>query len=83
MKRTVFILTFILLAQMTHAQKNNDPYSDLWKKVAQLEQEQLTKSALEVVSTIAAKAKKEQNTGETIKALLYSCLLYTSPSPRD
>ncbi|ALM09240.1 alpha-2-macroglobulin [Sediminicola sp. YIK13] len=58
---------------MGHGQINgNTSYDSLWKEVSQLEEKSLTKSALEVVKTISKKAKKEQNSPQTIKALLYS-----------
>ncbi len=57
---------------MTEAQQNNDSYEQLWKQVQKLDNEALTKSALKVVESISAKAKKEKNSPQIIKALLYS-----------
>jgi len=57
---------------MSEAQQNNDSYEPLWKEVQKLENEALTKSALKVVETISAKAKKEKNTPQIVKALLHS-----------
>jgi len=57
---------------MSEAQQNNDSYTALWKEVQKLESEALTKSALKVVETISAKAKKEKNSPQIVKALLYS-----------
>src|SRR5690606_17964624 len=59
--------------QMAHSQQTDDSYEILWKKVEKLEGEALTKSALEVVRTISEKAKKENNSAQIVK-----CLLYTS-----
>jgi len=57
---------------MTEAQQKNNSYETLWKQVQKLENEALTKSALKVVETISAKAKKEKNSPQIVKALLYS-----------
>ncbi len=56
---------------MAQSQKNNDSYDTLWNKIEKLEQDRLTKSALEVVTVISEKAKKEKNTTQSVKALLY------------
>jgi len=72
MKNFAIIFTILLFSQMTQSQENNDSYKLLWKKVAQLEQEALTKSALEVVTSISKKAKKENNAAEIVKTLLYT-----------
>jgi len=57
---------------MTNAQQKNDSYETLWKQVQKLENEALTKTASKVVETISAKAKKEKNSPQIVKALLYS-----------
>lgn len=73
MKHLAFLLPLLLFSQFGHAQiKGNTSYDSLWKEVSQLEEKTLTKSAMEVVQTISKKAKKEQNSPQTIKALLYS-----------
>ncbi len=73
MKHLAFLLPFLLCIQVGHGQINrNTSYDSLWKEVSQLEEKSLTKSALELVKTISKKAKKEQNSPQTIKALLYS-----------
>ncbi|WP_291871026.1 MG2 domain-containing protein, partial [Maribacter sp.] len=72
MKNTITILTLIFFAQMTQAQKPDDSFEVLWKKVEQLEKEALTKSALDVVTSISKKASKENNTSQKLKALLYA-----------
>ncbi|WP_298502028.1 MG2 domain-containing protein [uncultured Maribacter sp.] len=72
MKNTIAILTIILFAQMTQAQKQSHSFEVLWEKVEQLEKEELTKSALNVVATISKKAGKENNTSQKLKALLYT-----------
>ncbi|MEA1785913.1 MG2 domain-containing protein [Arenibacter sp. GZD96] len=72
MKHIYLALTVILFSQMMNAQSPNDSYEALWKKVQQLENEALTKSALTVVETIGEKAKKENNSAQIVKALLYT-----------
>lgn len=57
---------------MALAQQQNDSFEVLWKQVEQLEQEALTQSARQVVETIRAKAEKEKNSAQIVKALLYS-----------
>ncbi|PIF00917.1 MAG: alpha-2-macroglobulin [Maribacter sp.] len=56
---------------MSHSQKSDESYEVLWKKVTQFEKEALTKSALGIVEGISRKAKRENNTTQTIKSLLY------------
>nr|WP_244526871.1 MG2 domain-containing protein [Pseudozobellia thermophila] len=56
---------------MLQAQDNGDPYQSLWKKVQELEREDLTKSALELVEGISKKATKEKNAQQAVKALLF------------
>src|SRR5690606_24231099 len=70
--RTYLILTTVIILNihLSPAQDNN--YPDLWKKVENLENEGLTKSALEVVETIQKKASKEKNVNQKIKSLLYA-----------
>ena len=72
MKHTLTILTIILCSQMGRAQEGKDDYDILWKEVQHFEQEALPKSALEVVGTISNKAKKEHNSAQIIKSLLYT-----------
>ncbi len=69
MQRTLFILMLILFSNFSGAQSNN--YDDSWKKVEQLEKEGLTKSALEIVETIASKASKDKNDPQLIKTTLF------------
>ena len=57
---------------MAQAQQDQDPYDALWKQVEKLENEALTKSALALVTTISEKAKKEKNSAQIVKALLYT-----------
>lgn len=52
------------------AQENNS-FDTLWETVEKHERSSMTKSALETVQAIAAKAKKEGNSPQNVKALLY------------
>ena len=69
MKYFITVLMIILFANFSNAQSND--YSSLWKKVEKLETEGLPKSALDIVQQITDQAKKENNTPQIIKALLY------------
>ncbi|QWX82961.1 alpha-2-macroglobulin [Cellulophaga sp. HaHaR_3_176] len=72
MKKATLVLSLILFSQFMNAQDDKEVYSDLWAQVQKLENESLTKSALKIVSSIADKAKKENNSPQIVKALLYS-----------
>ncbi|RKE90975.1 alpha-2-macroglobulin family protein [Ichthyenterobacterium magnum] len=69
MKNILSILMIILFANLSQAQNSN--YTKLWKSVEQLEQEGLPKSALKIVEQISLQAKKDSNTPQHIKSLLY------------
>lgn len=62
----------ILTVTMGHSQSSNDSYDVLWKKVGQLENDDLTTSALKQVQAISEKAKKEKNAEQMVKTLLYT-----------
>ncbi len=72
MKALTVFLTLFLFSYMTQAQDQNNSYSELWKQVEKLENEALTKSALKVVETVFVEAKKEDNSPQIVKALLYT-----------
>lgn len=72
MAKASVLLVLILFSQMAQSQNSKDPYSDLWGKVQQLQNEALTKSALKMVSIISEKAKKEKNSEQVVKTLLYT-----------
>lgn len=61
----------ILFSQIIHSQSSNE-YDILWRKVENFELNDLSKSALELVNSISKKAKKEKNSPQTVKALLYA-----------
>ncbi|WP_426429483.1 alpha-2-macroglobulin family protein [Winogradskyella sp. HB-48] len=68
MKNYISILMLICFATFSQAQNSFD---DQWKKVIQLENEGLTKSAAELVDTIYKDAKASKNKQQQIKALLH------------
>jgi uncharacterized protein YfaS (alpha-2-macroglobulin family) len=72
MKKATITLFIILFAQLLPAQGITGSYDQLWENVFQLEMEALTQSALKAVQTIQAKAQKEGNTQQEIKALLFT-----------
>ncbi|MGB5556161.1 MAG: hypothetical protein WBM83_16010, partial [Flavobacteriaceae bacterium] len=71
MKQLAIILSIVLFSTMANAQQNNESYETLWKQVEKLDGDALTKSALKMVESISAKAKKEKNSPQIVKALLY------------
>ncbi|HMB64925.1 MAG TPA: MG2 domain-containing protein, partial [Eudoraea sp.] len=72
MKYITTIILFLLIGHSSLCQQRNDPYISLWKEVLQLESELLTKSALNKVRSISEKAKREENSAQVVKALLYT-----------
>ncbi|MFT6993955.1 MAG: hypothetical protein ACJA1P_000683 [Maribacter sp.] len=72
MKQLVILITILLFSQMVQSQKNNEPFEVLWQQVEKLEGDALTKSALKIVSSISEKAKKEKNSPQIMKALLFA-----------
>ncbi|MDV7185785.1 MG2 domain-containing protein [Lutibacter sp. TH_r2] len=69
-KIAITLMSIFLFSNFSNAQKF-DNYSELWKEVQQFEVKSLPKSALEVVETIYKKAKKEENSAQIVKTLLY------------
>jgi len=72
MKQIISIFTILLFAQMARTQQQKDAYKPLWQQVEKLENDDLTKSALKLVTRISDTAKKEKNTAQIVKALLYT-----------
>jgi len=72
MKKITILITILVLGHIAQAQQNNGTYDALWKQVQELERENLTTSALKVVNTISEKAKKETNSPQIVKSLLYA-----------
>lgn len=71
MKKHLFIaLLFILSISMT-AQQSNNKYENEWKKVEDIEKQNLPQSASHTVDEILQKALADKNTTQVIKALIY------------
>jgi TonB-dependent SusC/RagA subfamily outer membrane receptor len=71
MKKIIIPILIILFSSLTNAQNNTQNFKELWNEVQKFELDNLPKSALKVVETIYAKAKKDNNTSQIIKSLLY------------
>ncbi len=72
MKTVSTILIILLFSLTAHSQQKDDSYTALWKEVQKQEKDALTKSALKVVRSISEKARKEKNSPQIVKALLYT-----------
>tara|TARA_R110002012_G_scaffold318227_1_gene536103 strand:+ start:36804 stop:42890 length:6087 start_codon:yes stop_codon:yes gene_type:complete len=72
MKKASLLIAILICSQLVTSQENSDAYAALWKKVAQFDTENLPKSALKVVGVISEKARKEKNTPQLVKSLIYS-----------
>ncbi len=59
----------VLFSQLSNAQRK--PYAILWKEVEAMEIKGLPKSALKIVEQIETKAKKDNNTPQQIKVMLF------------
>jgi len=70
-KITLSILILCLFSVNINSQDNEIEYGKLWKQVEKFELDNLPKSALVIVDAIFEKAKKEDNTSQTAKALIY------------
>lgn len=69
MKHYILLLMILLFSNIPEAQSND--YSKLWKEVEQFEINGRPKSALEIVETIAKKAKKDKNDAQFVKSMLF------------
>lgn len=67
-KLTPILLMICLFSTAINAQEN---YKGLWNKVLKFENDNLPKSALEVVNEIYNKAQKDKNSPQIIKTLFY------------
>ena len=67
MKQSLILIS-LLLTTLVFGQNQ---YDSLWKEVQKLEGEGLTQSALKEVTKIESLARKEKNTPQQIKTLLY------------
>ncbi len=68
MKKIIILSVFTLFSSLLSAQ---NPYKNMWQKVMEFEQKGLPKSALKEVEKIYQLAKKENNTGQLIKSILF------------
>ena len=68
LKSIAFVVVITLTTPIIMAQTN---YEAQWKSVSKLENEGKTKEAQKAVESIVANARKEHNTPQTVKALLY------------
>ncbi|MEO8569414.1 MAG: alpha-2-macroglobulin, partial [Ginsengibacter sp.] len=73
--RILFVVIAIFCFSSLHAQKAKNDYSAQWKKIDDLVNKGLTKSALTEVDKIYASAKKSSNDPQIIKSLLYKITL--------
>jgi len=64
-------LLILLFSTLMNAQKKQSNYVKLWNEVAQLEKDNLPKSANEKVAVIYAKAKKENNSPQIVKSMMH------------
>ncbi len=72
MKKLALLISIVLLTQFVQAQEASREYETLWTKVENYELNDLPKSALALVDSITSKAKKEKNSTQIVKALLYT-----------
>ncbi|MEX1383380.1 hypothetical protein, partial [Lutibacter sp.] len=70
-KFALIIMSIFLFSNNANAQQHYNNYDKLWLNVKQFETKKLPKSALKVVDEIYKKAKKENNTPQITKAILY------------
>lgn len=68
-------LIFLLLCVLWPIAANAQSYNALWKKAMAAEEEDLPKTALEIVTQIQQKAEREGNTSQLIRAMCNRVLL--------
>ena len=81
MKNFLFLI-IILTFSFSMAQKKFD-YNSKWKEIEKQEQDGLLKSVLPAVNSIYAQAKKDKNSQEIIRALLYQSKIAIATSDDD
>ncbi len=69
MKKYIILIFLLTLPNLYMIAQDN--YKEDWKKVEAFEQQGLPKSAIDIVKNIYAKAKKQGNPNQAIKALLH------------
>jgi uncharacterized protein YfaS (alpha-2-macroglobulin family) len=70
-KHLVLLFCFFFALQGIHAQELPPNYNEDWQKVYRFELEDLPRSALKLVDQIQARAKKDNNSPQYIKTLIY------------
>ncbi|MDP4240069.1 MAG: MG2 domain-containing protein, partial [Bacteroidota bacterium] len=85
MKRNKLFIVLILMvfATMLLAQKTTDPIDKRWKTVEDLAEKQLPESALKEVEAILTQARKEKNSVEVIKAMVYEMRFTLEKNPDE
>ncbi|SNR77759.1 alpha-2-macroglobulin family protein [Lutibacter flavus] len=70
-KVAIAIMSIFLFSNISNAQNIFNDYEKYWKEVENFEKENLPKSALKIAENIYKKAKKDNNTPQIIKTLMY------------
>ncbi|VBB45736.1 Alpha-2-macroglobulin domain protein [uncultured Paludibacter sp.] len=76
----VFVTVTLLLAQKS---KTNETMEARWKKVEEFSNKELPESALKEVEIILEQAKKENNSPQIIKAMIYKMRFKTDINPDE
>jgi len=72
MKKQIIIVFILFITNLSYIMaQNNLNYQNDWKKAEDFDKQGLPKSALEIVETIHANAKKANNTNQITKSLIY------------
>lgn len=75
--RVLFLINLALMSGNAFAQDDktmkftNDPYTQDWKEITELDQQRLPQSALEKVEALYQKAKKDNNPAQVVKTTIY------------
>ena len=83
MKRNSLVtaLFLIVFTTMIFSQQTTTPIEKRWATVEDLATKQLPESALKEVETILSQAKKEKNSVEVIKAMVYKMRFTLDKNP--
>ena len=77
-KKALLIIVFFISLALTAFLPTDKDYNALWKEVENYQKKGLPKSAIKVVNKIYTAAKKEQNSPQKLKALIYKAGLKNS-----
>jgi uncharacterized protein YfaS (alpha-2-macroglobulin family) len=85
MKKSIVFIVFttVVLATFLFSQKSTITIATRWEKVNQLAEKQLPESALKEVQAILEQAKKEKNSPEVIKAMVYKMRFTLEKNPDE